>query len=412
METPLNDTQATSDPAPMPPLRFGSFMAPYHHIDGNAALQIRRDLELVQLLDELGYDEAWFGEHHSGGYEIIASPELMIAAAAERTKRIRLGTGVNSVPFHHPLILADRLNQLDYMTMGRFIAGFGPGQLPSDVHMMGMENDWMRDRMTQALDAIVPLLRGGTVTCKTDWFELREAKLQLGPYTPGGIDMTIASVFTPTGATLAGKHGLGILSLAAAHKFAQSKLMDNWAAYERSAAAHGNPSNRRDWRVLGIMHLADTKEQAIRDVEWGFQRYQRMHEDLYGGTFDWKSPQDAVRYWIENGVGSWGTPIIGTPADAIEAIEFLQKLTGGFGTFLISSNQSATWSATKHSWELFAEYVIPHFRGFPAVRQASADWVHANNAMLISSRQASIAAVNAKFAGVGAPTAPDPQKAG
>src|SRR5262249_39321764 len=102
-----------------PGLRFGIFLAPFHPVHENPQLALRRDFELIEWLDHLGYDEAWIGEHHSAGYEIIASPELFIAAAAERTERIRLGTGVSSLPYHHPLMLADRINQLDHMTRGR-----------------------------------------------------------------------------------------------------------------------------------------------------------------------------------------------------------------------------------------------------------------------------------------------------
>lgn len=380
-----------------PRLKFGGFFAPYHHIDGNPTLQIRRDLDLVKRLDDLGFDEAWFGEHHSAGFEIIASPELMVAAAAQRTHRIRLGTGVNSVPFHNPLILADRLNQLDHMTMGRVMAGFGPGQLPSDVHMLGMENSWMRDRMNEAVEVIVALLRGETVTRKTDWFDLRDARLQLGSYTPEGIEMTVTSVFTPTGATLAGQQGIGILSVAAADRKAQTKLVDNWQAHERAATQSGRTSRREKWRVLGILHLADSREQARKDVEWGIRRYQRMHEDLYGGLFDWSSDAEAVDHWIEKGLGSWGSPIIGTPEDAIEAIEHLLQMTGGFGTFLVNSHHAAPWPATQHSWDLFAEYVMPHFQGVNRAREASATWVRQNNDALISSRMQSIAQANEKF---------------
>ena len=95
---------------------------------------LHRDLELVEWLDQLGYDEAWIGEHHSAGFEIIASPELFIAAAAERTKHIRLGTGVISLPYHNPLMVADRIMQLDHKTRGRVMFGVGPGLLPSDAH--------------------------------------------------------------------------------------------------------------------------------------------------------------------------------------------------------------------------------------------------------------------------------------
>src|SRR3984957_18835431 len=154
------------------PLRFGIFLAPFHAAGQNPPLALERDLELIVRLDQLGYDEAWIGEHHSAGMEIIASPELFIAAAAERTKHIRLGTGVSSLPYHHPLILADRINQLDHMTRGRVMFGVGPGALASDAFMMGIPVAKQRDMMDEALDVLVPLLRGETVSRKTDWFTL------------------------------------------------------------------------------------------------------------------------------------------------------------------------------------------------------------------------------------------------
>src|SRR3954464_13508337 len=105
------------------PLRFGIFLAPFHPVGQNPTLAIQRDLELIQRLDELGYDEAWIGAHHSAGYEIIASPEVFMAVAAERTRNIKLGTGVSSLPYHQPLILADRMVLLDHLTRGRIMFG-------------------------------------------------------------------------------------------------------------------------------------------------------------------------------------------------------------------------------------------------------------------------------------------------
>ena len=87
-------------------MKFGIFLPPYHALNENPAAALDRDLALLAHLDWLGFDEAWIGEHHSGGFEIIASPELFIANAAERTRRIRLGTGVVSLPYHHPLMVA------------------------------------------------------------------------------------------------------------------------------------------------------------------------------------------------------------------------------------------------------------------------------------------------------------------
>src|ERR687894_3332368 len=141
------------------PLQFGIFLAPFHPVGQNPTLALERDLELIERLDELGFDEAWIGEHHSAGYEIIASPEVFIAAAAQRTKHIRLGTGVSSLPYHHPLILAERIVLLDHLTRGRVMFGVGPGALPSDAHMLGIEPIEQRRMMEEALEAILALLR-------------------------------------------------------------------------------------------------------------------------------------------------------------------------------------------------------------------------------------------------------------
>ena len=158
-------------------MRFGVFIAPFHPVGQNPTLALERDLDLVVHLDRLGYEEAWIGEHHSGGYEIIASPEVFIAVAAERTKHIRLGTGVASLPYHHPLLLADRMVLLDHLTRGRVMLGVGPGQLTSDAHMLGIPSDTQRPRMEESLDAIMALLRGERVTMKTDGFILEDAHL-------------------------------------------------------------------------------------------------------------------------------------------------------------------------------------------------------------------------------------------
>jgi alkanesulfonate monooxygenase SsuD/methylene tetrahydromethanopterin reductase-like flavin-dependent oxidoreductase (luciferase family) len=107
----------------MPRLNFGAFLAPHHPVGEHPMLQFRRDLDLVEQLDRLGYDEFWCGEHHSSGWEMIGSPEMFLAAAGERSKRIKLATGVISLPYHHPFNVAQRMVQLDWMTGGRAIFG-------------------------------------------------------------------------------------------------------------------------------------------------------------------------------------------------------------------------------------------------------------------------------------------------
>ena len=165
-------------------IKFGAFLAPHHPIGEHPMLQYRRDLDLVEQLDKLGFDEFWCGEHHSTGWEVIPSPEMFLAAAGERTRRIMLGTGVLSLPYHHPFHVADRMVQLDQMTGGRAILGTGPGALPSDAIMLGIDPIVLRDRQDEALGVIRRLLAGERFSYETDWFKLVDARLQVLPCGP------------------------------------------------------------------------------------------------------------------------------------------------------------------------------------------------------------------------------------
>ena len=163
-------------------MKFGAFLAPHHPIGEHPMLQLRSDLDLAERLDQLGFDEFWCGEHHSTGWEVIASPEMFLAAAGERTHRIKLGTGVVSLPYHHPFIVAQRMVQLDHMTNGRAIFGSGPGALPSDAYVLGIDPLTQRDRQDEALGVIRRLLAGEErFSHKSDWFTLNDARLQLLP---------------------------------------------------------------------------------------------------------------------------------------------------------------------------------------------------------------------------------------
>ena len=172
------------------------------------------DLELIDWLDDLGFDEAWIGEHHSGGWETIASPELFIATSAGRTKHIRFGTGVVSLPYHHPYMVANRMVMLDHLTRGRVMLGVGPGALASDAYMFGIDPERQREMMDESLGVIMRLLRDTEpVSHKSDWFELREAILQLRPYQKPCLPVAVASVQSPAGVQLAGKYGTSVISL-------------------------------------------------------------------------------------------------------------------------------------------------------------------------------------------------------
>lgn len=355
-------------------LRFGVFMAPFHPENENPFYAYERDMQLIQHLDDIGYDEAWIGEHHSAGFEIIPSPELFIAAVAERTKHIRLGTGVSSLPYHHPLILADRIAQLAVQTRGRTMFGVGPGALPSDAFMMGIDPATQRDRMDEALSVIVPLLQGDTVTYKCDWFELNEARIQLANYNPGGIEMAVASQISPAGARAAGKYGLGLLSIGATNQGGFDALRSNWEICEARAEEFGQTVDRNNWRVVGPMHIAETREQALADVKFGLADWVRYFTEVAALPLAPGEGDDPAEALIASGFA-----VIGTPDDAIAQIARLEEESGGFGCVMQLAHNWADTVATRKSYELMARYVMPRFQETNERRINSLNWAKDNH---------------------------------
>lgn len=362
------------------PLRFGAFFAPFHPPGQSPTLALEYDLQRAEALDRFGYDEVWFGEHHSGGYEIIPSPEVFIAAAAQRTKHIELGTGVVSLPYHHPLIVADRMVLLDHLTRGRVIFGTGPGALPTDAYMMGIDPVDQRRMMEESLEAILALLRTDEpVTRETDWFTLREARLQYRPYSDPHFEVAVAAMVSPSGPRLAGKHDVGLLSLSMSVAEGFAAIGQAWDVVEDQAAKAGHKEpDRRSWRVLGTMHIAETRDQAIEDCTYGLRDFANyfgggagfvpLSNEVTEGTTDERS---FVEAYVEGGKGN---VVIGTPDDAIEYIEGLLEQSGGFGTFLMLGHDWARPDRTIESYRLFAERVIPHFQGQLHAQRTSHEW--------------------------------------
>ena len=355
-------------------LRFGIFLAPFHSVKEDPTAALDRDFELIEWLDELRFDEAWIGEHHSAGYEIIASPEIFIAAAAERTRHIRLGTGVVSLPYHNPLMVAERINQLDHMTRGRVMLGVGPGSLQSDARMLGLEPTRQRAMMEESLEVIVRLLRGETVSETREWFELNEARLHLDPYSDPHVELAVASQVSPAGARMAGRFGLGLLSVGATTQGGFNALAANFGIYSSECEKHGNPVNRDGWRLVGPMHIAETREQARKNVMFGFEDwlfyFQKVANLPLGGD---GSPEEALDGLIEGGFA-----VVGSPDDAIAQIERLKAESGGFGSYLIMATNWADWAQTRRSYELFSRYVMPHFQGRNRARESSMEWTMRN----------------------------------
>lgn len=354
-------------------LRFGAFFAPFHKPGQNPTLAIHRDLELVQHLDALGYDEAWIGEHHSAGSEIIASPEIFIATVAERTRHIKLGTGVTSIAYHNPLWVADRMVLLDHITRGRTMLGVGPGSLPTDSAMIGLSPTDTRELLDVNLDIIMRLLRGEVVTQQTATHNLIDAQLQLRPYTDPCFDIAVAAVASPTGPRLAGRHGLGLLSIGATlTPDGFDALAHHWNVVGERAEHFGQPQpDRAGWRLVGLMHIAETREQAYRDVEYGiahwfhyFQKVAAFPQMAVGDSNDVRGMIDFIN---EAGIGA-----IGTADDAKAQVQRLVDQSGGFGAMLLLGHEWANPAATKRSFELIAQQVFPEFQNQSATTLAAA----------------------------------------
>jgi limonene 1,2-monooxygenase len=343
-------------------LRFGTFMAPFHPPEHNPTLSLEYDLELLRHMDELGFDEAWIGEHHSAGSEIIASPEIFIMAAAARTKNIKLGTGVVSLPYHNPLWVAERMVLLDHLTRGRIMLGVGPGALPTDAAMLGLEPSQMRPLLEEYMEVVMHLLTSEEpISYSNDRVTLKDARLHLRPYSDPLFDIAVAAVASPSGAKLAGKYGAGVLSLGATVAIGMDVLAHHWTIQEDVAAQHGQVADRNSWRLVGLMHLAETEEQARADVAYGIEQWFHYFQDVAafpqmavdGGNID------EMIHFVNGGLG-----VIGTPDQAVTQIEtLLEQSNGGFGAYLTLSHNWANNDATKKSYELLARHVMPRFQG-------------------------------------------------
>jgi limonene 1,2-monooxygenase len=403
-------------------LKFGAFLAPHHPIGEHPMLQFRRDLDFVQQLDDLGYDEFWCGEHHSSGWEMIASPEMFLAAAGERTKRIKLATGVISLPYHHPYNVAQRMVQLDYMTGGRVIFGSGPGALASDAHTLGIDPMTQRDRQDEAIGIIRRLFRGERVTAKSDWFVMNDAALQILPLQED-MPFVVASMISPSGMTLAGKYGIGVFSLGSNSTQGLMALSQQWEFAQDTAKKHGTTVDRADWRVLMSWHVAETREQAFREAGAGLMRW---HNEYNVGTLmrpglePFKSVDDALE---KSAVGENASAAIGTPDDLIKAIKHVITISGGVGAIMGFAHDWANPENTRRSWDMVARYVIPEINGFIEPLRKSRQFVVENRAVFERAGQAVMAKImeNEKAAAalaqtgpgrvaINSPNAPDLQK--
>ncbi|RXW33559.1 LLM class flavin-dependent oxidoreductase [Propioniciclava flava] len=340
-------------------LRFGAFISPFHPLGRSPTLAMARDLDLVRHLDDLGFDDVWIGEHYSGGWSIISAPEMFLAAAASQTKRIGLGTGVVSLPYHHPFQVASRIAQLDHLSRGRAILGLGAGVSKADAQMLGIDPETRWRRMDEGIDAVKRLLSGEEpVSVSTDWFSLDRAELQLLPLQ-ANIEIAVASNYSENSMRLAGRHGLSLLALGGFLPGGPKvDLEQRWRIAKESAAQHSTNVSRDGLSIVLPVHLAETRDQAFQDVRTGAESwlFDYFHDTLGAPVRQSTPPGREVEELVDQ-----GGAIIGTPEDCITAIKTLYNQSGGFGRFLTVVLDWTTQAKQWESFNLMAEEVVPHF---------------------------------------------------
>jgi limonene 1,2-monooxygenase len=336
-------------------MKFSFFMMPLHYPTENPSLAFDRDISLIHHADELGYDEFFIGEHHTGGWETMPAPEMVLAKASAGAHRIRLGTSVLSLPFHHPFEVAERMAFLDHLTRGRAILGVGPCNLITDKKLFGLPDEKLHPMMAESVDIIVRLLESpDPIDYDGEFWRFKQMRLQLRSYQQPRMPLAIASSGNSISLELAAKYGMLLLSPAGKNKRNNQSKSEQWNTVEVIAAKNGVKTSRENWRLATCIYLADSREEAWRDVEESIRR-----DMEYFFAIGLKAPyesypgQPAREITPRSGADrrDW---IIGTPDDAIAEIERMQAETGGFGGLLLTSHEWTATDKTRRSYELFA----------------------------------------------------------
>jgi len=217
--------------------------------------------------------------------------------------------------------------------------------------------------LEEGFDVLMQLLRSEEpVTFANDRWQLHEARLHLRPYSDPLFDVAVAAVASPSGPRVAGKHGVGLLSIGATQAAGFDALALHWSVMEERAATFGTTVDRTKWRLVGLAHVAETEEQAYRDVEFGIEHWFRYFQAV--AAFPQMAVEGGnVREMIDF-VNASGLGAIGTPSQVKRQIErLLEQSNGGFGAYLLLAHEWANPAATRRSFELIAQEVMPHFQG-------------------------------------------------
>jgi alkanesulfonate monooxygenase SsuD/methylene tetrahydromethanopterin reductase-like flavin-dependent oxidoreductase (luciferase family) len=359
-------------------VKLGLFMMPMHPPEKAHADAYELDVETLVAADRLGYAEAWVGEHFTSGWENVPAPDLILAAALQRTRRIRLGTGVACLPNHNPVVLAHRIAQLDQMARGRFNFGIGSGGFPGDFDLFEIDVSAGEHRRVtrEVIDLVLSVWDaanrrdGATVVSETDrWrFKLPERTdwgmgLHMAPFQKPYPPIAVAGLNAKSETlVLAGERGWIPMSI---HLVPVATLVSHWSAVESGAAKTGAGTDRREWRISRDIYVAETTEQARREARAGAlaKVYERYFFPLltYAKQLFLFKPDQTLR--DEDITVDWlmdNTWIVGSPDDVARQIRELHSAVGGFGTVLqLIYDWGDQEESNRRSMQLLAEEVMP-----------------------------------------------------
>jgi limonene 1,2-monooxygenase len=359
-------------------MKFGMFSMPERWPWDNWSLSFDRIAEEAKLYDKLGYDEIWYGEHHSGGYENIPAPEMLIANIAPETDDINLATGAVATPIHDPFLVATRLAFLDQLTKGRLICGLGGASFPSDQIMFSVNDDTMRDEMAEAFDIIETYLNAEEPTSyEGEYWQYEDRIVQVPPYQDD-LQFAMPGLSTLNSYETSGREGyIGLTPEFSPPRMENNphvpSLLDMARALEQSAESAGRDPKeaRKNWRIVREVYVAESKEEAIKDIRAGAeQTYDYLKGvglgDLMKTDLNMSDGDVTIEWMIEN--VPW---IIGSPEDCIKQIKALYEEVGGFGGLLFTEHDWVPSYKWERSVELFAREVMPAFQDNNGPR----DWV-------------------------------------
>ncbi len=366
-------------------MKLGLFNMPLHPPGRLHADTYDEDLELMAFADELGYSEAWIGEHFTTEWENMPAPDLFISRALGVTKNLIMGTGVSLLAFHDPVMIAHRMAMLDHLARGRFFFGIGSGGVPTDSEMFGStrESGQQRSKMREAAELIVKMWTSDDPAgfhFQGEHYDVTvpASRPEMGlayhmrpfqkPYPP--IAVAGSSPLSPT-LEVAGEMGWWPMSTLFLH---HTHLPNHWDAYTRGAQTGGRSVSRSQWRIAREVYVADSTEQAVQEVMSGppattFNKYfipllGHGQRGLDGIKTSPDLPDSALtpEYMLNN---FW---IVGDPDECARQIRQLYEDTGGFGTLLVLCHD---WGADRarglRSLELLAKATLPQLDDLTAV---------------------------------------------